>query len=64
MPAEKKTIKIGSKEIPLTAKGLPNRVYLSKDEKEIVDKLIAEKKQAKKEIMINDLRDAFKNIKI
>jgi hypothetical protein len=52
-----KTITIEGKEVPLTKNGLPNRVYLSKEAKEVVAAYADKQKKDKKEIMIKELTD-------
>lgn len=52
-----KTITIGGKEVPLTKSGLPNRVYLSKDARDVVANYAAKQKKDKKEIMLKELTD-------
>lgn len=58
-----KTITIQGKQVPLTKKGLPNLVHLSKDAKEIVRKHIAQKKKEKKEVLANELQGILSKLK-
>jgi hypothetical protein len=51
------TIKIGGKEVPLTKSGLPNRVYLSKEAREVVKTYADKQKKDKKEILIKELTE-------
>lgn len=41
---EKKKVLINGKEVPLTKSGLPNKNYLTKKEKEELEKIIKERK--------------------
>jgi hypothetical protein len=56
------TIKIGGKEVPLTKSGLPNRVYLSKEAREVVKTYAEQKKKEKKEILVKELTDILNKI--
>lgn len=56
------TIKIGGKDVPLTKNGLPNRVYLSKEARDVVKKYEVEMKEKKKKIVIKELEDALKGL--
>lgn len=49
------TIKIGGKDVPLTKNGLPNKVYLSKEAREVVKKYEEDKKKEKKKILVDEL---------
>lgn len=51
------TVKYKGKDIPLTNAGLPNLVYLSKDEREVVRAYGAKQKKEKKAIAIKELTD-------
>lgn len=55
-------IKIGGREIPTTKKGVPNLVYLSKEEREIVKKHIEKKKKEKREIQIKELTEILNKL--
>ena len=56
------TIKIGGKEIPLTKSGLPNRVYLSKEAREVVKSYAEQQKKEKKEILVKELTDILNKL--
>lgn len=56
------TVTIGGKEIPLTKNGLPNRVYLSKEAREVVAKYAENKKKEKKEILTNEITELLKKL--
>lgn len=57
------TIKIGGKEVPLTKSGLPNRVYLSKEAREVVKTYAEQKKKEKKDILVKELTNILSKIK-
>lgn len=64
---DKKKYQYGSvvilgKKIPLTKNGLPNRVYLSKEAREIVSKYADDKKKQKKEILTNEITEILKKL--
>ena len=61
---EVKTAKIGGRMVPLTKSGLPNRVYLTKDERAVVDSFVEKKKKAKKDAIITDLGELLESLKI
>jgi hypothetical protein len=52
---EKKTIKIFDREIPLTKSGFPNKKYLTKKEKEVINKLIKEYRRPSDIVYIDPL---------
>lgn len=56
------TIKIGGKEVPLTKSGLPNRVYLSKEAREVVKSYAEQQKKEKKEILVKELTDILNKL--
>lgn len=56
------SVKIGGKEVPLTKSGLPNRVYLSKVEREIVKEYADKKKKEKKEILVKEITDMLNKL--
>ena len=56
------TVKIGGKDVPLTKSGLPNRVYLSKEAREVVAKYADDKKKQKKEILTNEIAEILKKL--
>jgi alpha-N-acetylglucosamine transferase len=59
---EKKTIVLAGRTIPLTDSGLPNKVYLSKAEREVVKSYEEKMRQEKKEIFIKELTDILKDL--
>ena len=61
--AEKKTIPLEGKQVPLTKNGLPNRVYLSKEAREVVAAYAEKQKKEKKEIMLKELTDQLAKLK-
>lgn len=58
-----KTVTIGGKEVPLTKSGLPNRVHLSKEAREVVAAYAEKQKKDKKEVMLKELTDQLANLK-
>ncbi len=56
------TIKIGGKDVPLTKSGLPNRVYLSKEAREVVKDYAEKKKKEKKAILVKELTDMLNKL--
>jgi hypothetical protein len=60
---KKETVSIGGKQVPLTKNGLPNKVYLSKDEREVLESFEKEIKKQKKEVKIKELTDVLNKLK-
>ena len=58
----KKTIKFAGREVPLTEAGLPNLVYLSKEERALVQAYAEKKRKAKQEILTKELQDILNNL--
>ena len=58
-----KTITIGGKQVPLTKSGLPNRVYLSKEAREVFATYADKQKKEKKEIELKELTDQLAKLK-
>ena len=61
--AELKTITVEGKQVPLTKNGLPNRVYLSKEAREVVATYADKQKKDKKEIMLKELTEQLAKLK-
>jgi hypothetical protein len=60
---EVQTMKVGGRDIPVTKSGLPNMVYLSREEKEILDTFKKQLKKEKKELRVSELRAALNSLK-
>ncbi len=60
---EVQTMKVGGRDIPVTKSGLPNMVYLSREEKEILDTYKKQLKKEKKELRVSELRAALNSLK-
>ena len=60
---EVKTMKVGGRDIPVTKSGLPNMVYLSREEKEVMDTFKKQLKKEKKELRVSELRAALNSLK-
>lgn len=60
MKKETEHITLFGRKIPLTSKGLPNQRLLTKQEKEVLKKILAEKAKAKEEIIWKELSDLLK----
>ena len=58
-----KTITFNGKEIPLTKKGLPSLVHLSKAEKAVVKQYALVKENTKQEILLKDLSELLNKLK-
>ena len=63
MAKQTETIKIGGRDIPVTKSGLPNMVYLSKEEREVVESYKVSLKKEKKELRITELKQALNSLK-
>jgi hypothetical protein len=63
MAKQTETIKIGGRDIPVTKSGLPNMVYLSKEEREVVESYKVTLKKEKKEMRITELKQALNSLK-
>lgn len=61
---KKETITFNGKEIPLTKKGLPSLVHLSKAEKAVVKQYALVKENTKQEILLKDLSEMLNKLKI
>ncbi len=55
-------VKIGGKKVPLTKKNLPNLVFLTKDEREVVKSYVDKKKKEKKEILVKELSELLNRL--
>jgi hypothetical protein len=55
MATAKKTVKYGTKDIPLKKDGTPNLRNFTKGEKEVVKKYVDKKKKEKTEIKLREL---------
>jgi hypothetical protein len=60
---EVQTMKVGGRDIPVTKSGLPNMVYLSREEKEVMDTFKKQLKKEKKELRVSELRAALNSLK-
>jgi hypothetical protein len=60
---EVKTMKVGGRDIPVTKSGLPNMVYLSREEKEVMDSFKTQLKKEKKEMRVSELKAALNSLK-
>jgi hypothetical protein len=59
----KQTFKFGDKEVPTTKNGLPNCVYLTKAEREIVKAFAEKQKKGKTDNSLKQLSDSLNNLK-
>jgi hypothetical protein len=55
--------KFGDKEVPATKNGLPNCVFLSKAERELVKNFQDQKTKGKTEVSLKELSDSLNNLK-
>jgi PHD/YefM family antitoxin component YafN of YafNO toxin-antitoxin module len=60
---ETQTMKVGGRDIPVTKSGLPNMVYLSKEEKEVMETFKAQLKKEKKDLRVSELKAALNSLK-
>ena len=58
----KKTKKIGKREIPLTKDGLPNMIYLGKEERNLIRKYKEEQKKNKLKASFSDIQKILDNL--
>jgi len=63
MTTKSNTITIGGRKVKLTKSGLPNKVYLTKEEKEVVEAYETKLKKEKKEMRIKELTDVLNTLK-
>jgi hypothetical protein len=59
----KQTFKYGDKEVPATKNGLPNCVYLTKAEREVVKAFAEQQKKGKTDTSLKQLSDSLNNLK-
>jgi len=60
---EVKTMKVGGRDIPVTKSGLPNMVYLSREEKEVMESFKEQLVKEKKEMRVSELKAALNSLK-
>lgn len=59
---KKAPIKIGGKLVPTTKSGLPNLIYLSKEEREVVKNYRDRKKKEKQKVLIDELEKLLEKL--
>jgi|688.fasta_scaffold2115493_1 hypothetical protein len=60
--SEKGFVTIGGKKIPLTKTGLPNLIYLGKNERDVIKKYKNDKKKQNQEIVAKEITDLLSKL--
>jgi hypothetical protein len=60
---EKGKVKLFGRDIPLTKSGNPNKTYLTKDEKQLLEQFEEKQRKEKKELKLKDLETFFSSKK-